>query len=114
MHICTASVDDLAFKRVPDVGPAPDMMFDDLPTNPDYLDEVNAAGLRELRDDDLEDFDLDDATADRFTATSATHQTGVVSKVGGETIKILRPEGIQIVENYFDTLTPDTANITSE
>ncbi|KAF7338239.1 GP-PDE domain-containing protein [Mycena venus] len=108
-----ASVDDLAFKRVPEVGPAPDMIYDDLPTNPDYLDESfgAAAGLRELRDEDLDDFDVDDS----LDATSqAAGGPGIVSKVGGETIKMLRPEGLRIVEHYFDTLPPDTSDGSSK
>ncbi len=57
-----ASVEDLAFKKMPEVGPAPDMIFDDLPTNLDYLDESfgAAAGLRELVDEDLDQFSDDE------------------------------------------------------
>ncbi|KAF8212161.1 hypothetical protein K438DRAFT_1806068 [Mycena galopus ATCC 62051] len=103
-----ASVDDLAFKRVPQVGSAPDMINDDLPTNPDYLDESfgAAAGLRELVDEDLDDFDVDDSLDTSSQAAGA----GIVSKVGGETVKMLRPEGLHVVEHYFDTLPPDTSD----
>ncbi|KAJ7063368.1 hypothetical protein C8F01DRAFT_1209678 [Mycena amicta] len=105
-----ASVDDMAFNRVPEVGPPADMINDDLPTNMDYLDESfgAAAGLRELRDEDLDDFDVDDATLD------ATSAPGLVSKVGGETIKMLRPQGLHIVEHHFDTLPPETAGVASK
>ncbi|KAK0459804.1 uncharacterized protein EV420DRAFT_1629183 [Desarmillaria tabescens] len=101
-----SSIDDLAFKRVPEIGPAPDMINDDLPTNLDYLDESfsAAAGLRELRDDDLEDFDNEDTDE---TQTPDDQLIGIVSKVGGETIKMLRPEGIHSVEHYFDSLQPE-------
>ncbi|KAK0210826.1 hypothetical protein DFS33DRAFT_1458619 [Desarmillaria ectypa] len=101
-----SSIDDLAFKRVPEVGPAPDMIYDDLPTNLDYLDESfsAAAGLRELRDDDLEDFDTEDTDE---AQAPGDQQVGIVSKVGGETIKMLRPEGIHPVEHYFDNLQPE-------
>lgn len=86
------------------------MIFDDLPTNLDYLDESfgTAAGLREMRDDDLDDFDDDE---EQSASSGAQH--GVVLKVGGETIKVLRPEGIQIVEDYFDNLAPE-ADTSSE
>jgi autophagy-related protein 2 len=109
-------VDEHAFKQVPEVGPAPDMISDDLPTNLDYLDESfgTAAGLRELRDDDLDEFDVGETEVGRVTPIPGAQQTGIISKVGGETIKILRPEGIHIVENYFDTLPPDAAHETSE
>ncbi|KAJ7581343.1 hypothetical protein C8J56DRAFT_959789 [Mycena floridula] len=112
-----SSVDDLAFKRVPDVGSAPDMIYDDLPTNLDYLDESfgAAAGLRELRDDDLEDFDLEEALPEPYVHTPGSPPpSGLVSKVGGETIKMLHPDGIKYVENYYDTLKPDSENNNSE
>jgi autophagy-related protein 2 len=84
------------------------MIYDDLPTNLDYLDESfgTAAGLREMRDDDLDDFDDEDVDIP-VMPTQGVQQTGVISKVGGETIKMLRPEGIQTIENYFDTIPPD-------
>lgn len=100
---------------MPAVGPAPDMINDDLPTNMDYLDESfgAAAGLRELRDDDLDEFDTEETEVDP-TSPPDVLITGVVSRVGGETIKMLRPEGIRIVEHYFDTVPPDASRGTSE
>lgn len=89
------------------------MIHDNLPTNMDYLDESfgAAAGLRELRDDDLDEFEVDDSRPD----TSATVDgTGVISKIGGETIKIIRPEGIQVLENYFDNLPADAGGGTDK
>lgn len=114
--ICSASasVEEHAFRRVPDVGPAPDMINDDLPANLDYLDDSfgTAAGLRELRDDDLDDFDPDDAETGRITPTQGTQHIGIISNVGGETIKMLR--SLNIVENHFDTLPPDSDSHNSE
>lgn len=95
---------------MPEVGPAPDMINDDLPTNMDYLDESfgAAAGLRELRDDDLDEFENENVEDERASPVATLGGTGIVSRVGGETIKILRPEGIQVTEGYFDNLPPDT------
>jgi autophagy-related protein 2 len=89
------------------------MISDDLPTNMDYLDESfgAAAGLRELRDEDLDDFDVDDSL-DTSSPTAGT--AGIVSKVGGETVKMLRPEGLHVVEHYFDNLPPDTSDGSSK
>ncbi|KAE9409647.1 hypothetical protein BT96DRAFT_953466 [Gymnopus androsaceus JB14] len=90
--------------------PAPDMIFDDLPRNLDYLDESfgAAGGLRELRDEDLDEFDDDEEV---FPISSRDDDfDGVVSRVGGETIRMLRPEGLQIVDNHFDNLPPITEN----
>ncbi|KAF6765267.1 hypothetical protein DFP72DRAFT_870567 [Ephemerocybe angulata] len=104
----TGSIDDLAFRKVPEIGPTPDMIYDDLPTNLDYLDESfgAAAGLRELTDDDLDEFDIRDIAPP--TAPVTTSSTGVVSSVGGETIKILHGEGINIIEDYYDHLPRET------
>lgn len=108
-----ASVDEMAFNRMPEVGPPPDMVNDDLPTNMDYLDESfgAAAGLREFRDEDLDDFDVDDNNIDKSSPIPGA--PAIVSKVGGETVKMLRPEGLRHVEHYFDTLPPDTTDSSS-
>ncbi|KDR81673.1 hypothetical protein GALMADRAFT_276398 [Galerina marginata CBS 339.88] len=99
-----SSVEDLAFKRIPEVGAAPDMIYDDLPTNLDYLDESVgiAAGLRELREDDLDEFDHEE-----IDISGATDDPSVISKIGGETIKIFEPQGLEAIEDYFLTTPPD-------
>ncbi|TEB36380.1 hypothetical protein FA13DRAFT_1683755 [Coprinellus micaceus] len=104
----TGSIDELAFKRAPEIGPTPDMIYDDLPTNLDYLDESfgAAAGLRELTDDDLDEFDIRDIATPSVPVASAG--TGIISSVGGETIRVLRPEGLNIVEGYYDDLPRET------
>ncbi|KAL1733122.1 hypothetical protein EV714DRAFT_282136 [Schizophyllum commune] len=108
------AIDEQVYRRVPDLGPAPDLIADDLPTNPDYLDESfgAAAGFRELRDDDLEDFDDEGEEIPVYAPTGS--QAGVIARAGGETIKMLRPEGINIVENYFDTLPPESQTQSSD
>ncbi|KAI5899365.1 uncharacterized protein SCHCODRAFT_02483354 [Schizophyllum commune H4-8] len=108
------AIDEQVYRRVPELGPAPDLIADDLPTNPDYLDESfgAAAGFRELRDDDLEDFDDEGEEIPVYAPTGS--QAGVIARAGGETIKMLRPEGINIVENYFDTLPPESQTQSSD
>ena len=93
----------MAFKAPPDVGPAPDMISDDLPTNLDYLDESfgAAAGLRELRDDDLDEFDAEDEIDNQRNTDT---RSGIISRVGGETIRMLHHAGFQTVANHFDIL----------
>lgn len=97
-------MEDLAFKRNPEVGPAPDMIYDDLPTNLDYLDESfgAAAGLRELVDEDLDEFDNDE-----IHINSAVDDPYVVSRIGGETIKIFDPQGLDVVEDFYLSIAPD-------
>ena len=89
---------------MPEVGPAPDMINDDLPTNLEYLDESfgTAAGLRELSDDE---FDIEETGLNNIAGSVL----GIVSRVGGETIKMLRSEGIHILDDFFDTLPVDPA-----
>lgn len=101
--ISSASLDEQAFRKIPDVGTAADMINDHLPTNPYYLDEDfgSAAGLRELRDDDIDDFDVEEYGR----ATPVSGETGVVSNVGGETIRIIKP--IRPIEHYYDTILPE-------
>jgi autophagy-related protein 2 len=101
------SIDQHAFQDVPEVGAAPDMIYDDLPSNPDYLDVSfgAAAGLRELDDDDL---DMDDQSRSELTGgtdvPSHSADKGFISSVGGETIRLFEPVGLHVVENFFNTL----------
>ncbi|KAI0831319.1 hypothetical protein BC628DRAFT_1312257 [Trametes gibbosa] len=101
-----SSLDDHAFRRLPEVGAAPDMIEDDLPTNLDYLDESfgTAAGLRELSDDEFEESPVEGS----YSPSGTEDPRGVTSMFGGEAVRMLRPEGLNIVENYFETLPPDT------
>ncbi|EGN93260.1 putative peripheral membrane protein required for the formation of cytosolic vesicles [Serpula lacrymans var. lacrymans S7.3] len=101
-------VEEHAFTRNPEVGSAPDMISDDLPTNLDYLDVSfgTAAGFRELQDDDLDDFDVEEKFVP--VTPSPGHRTGTVSDIGGETIRILRP--FKVIENYYDTIPPEPAS----
>lgn len=81
------------------------MINDDLPTNPEYLDESfgAAGGLRELLPEDLDDFpEGEDYAPSTLLAASAGE--GLISKIGGETIRMLRPGRINIEENHFNTL----------
>ncbi|KZT70159.1 hypothetical protein DAEQUDRAFT_226544 [Daedalea quercina L-15889] len=103
-----SSLDEHAFRQLPEVGAAPDMIYDDLPTNPDYLDESfgAAAGLRELDDDEFDESDVDVPASVGDTTDKGSN----TSTYGGETIRMLRPEGLQIIEHYFDTMTPDSVD----
>lgn len=85
------------------------MIYDDLPSNLDYLDESfgAAGGLRELRDDDLDEFDGHEVD------TSFVDDPNIVSKVGGETIKVFETQGLEVVENYFLSIPPDTSRGTA-
>ncbi|EKM55349.1 uncharacterized protein PHACADRAFT_208868 [Phanerochaete carnosa HHB-10118-sp] len=101
-----ASIDEHAFRRrIPEVGPAPDMVDDDLPSNLEYLDDSfsAAAGLKVLDDDESDEFYPQDPS-------SVGDQRGVVGAYGGETIRLLDSQGLRPVEHYFDAFPPDSAD----
>lgn len=104
-NITIASLDEFAFRHtIPEVGAAPDLITDNLPSNLDYLDESfsTTAGLREFDDEDLDDFYTND--------TATGDQTGVISTYGGETIRLFDPTGLHTIENYFETLPPEAVD----
>jgi len=108
------TLDENAFRRLaPALSHDPDMVEDDLPTNPDYIDASygSAAGVRDLTDEDLDDFDEGDFSGRR---TPTQGDRGVVSVTGGETIKMLTQEGLNIIEGYYDNLPLNTDNLVSE
>ena len=55
----------------------------------------------------LDDQDLDDFGEEYPISYD---QTGVIARYGGETIRLLDPKGLNIIENYFETLPPDSAD----
>lgn len=79
-------------------------MDDDLPSNMDYLDDSfgRVPSKYQIEEDEEDDFSVYD------TQSIAVGQDGVVSLIGGETIKLLQPEGLNIVEHHFDTLLPES------
>ncbi|KZT09510.1 uncharacterized protein LAESUDRAFT_756466 [Laetiporus sulphureus 93-53] len=106
-----SSLDEEAFRRLPEVGSAADMIEDDLPTNANYLDESfgAAAGLRELDDEEFNE----SATGQEGSygvAGGGSQQFGRAFYTRNETIKMLRPERLRIIEHHFDTITPDSAD----
>ncbi|KAH8117286.1 hypothetical protein DFH11DRAFT_1574221 [Phellopilus nigrolimitatus] len=103
------SLDEQAFLKQPVIGPLPDMISDDLPSNPEYLDASYGAagGFRPLEDDDDNEFYHEES--DLSTPSAGT----IVDRHGGETIKMLYSP-IDIIENYYDTLTPSSIDLASE
>ena len=55
----------------------------------------------------LDDQDLDEFGEDYPVSYD---QTGVIARYGCETIRLLDPKGLNVVENYFETLPPDSAD----
>lgn len=86
------------------------MMDDDLPTNLDYLDDSfgSLVGTHGIDDKETDEFSVHDADFARV------EQEGVISLVGGETIRLLNPDGFRIVEHHFDTLVPESPETNRE
>ena len=61
----------------------------------------------EFSDEEFEESDDEGS----FVATGGEAPQGITSTFGGETIRILRPEGLRIIENYFETLPPDPGEV---
>lgn len=101
-------MDESAFRRAPVIGPLPDMIDDDLPTNLEYLDASfgAAAGLRPIEDEDDEFYPEDNSAPSHDSEQ-------IVSRHGGETIKMFSPT-INYVEHFYDTLTPSSVDYASE
>jgi autophagy-related protein 2 len=99
-------VEEMTFRKiVPEVGPAPDLIEDDLPSNTDYIDDSygTAGGFRALEDDAFED-------DEEFAITGLTEQDvpdNVTILAGGETIRMLTSEKLHVEEHHFDTLPPE-------
>ncbi|KAF8602843.1 hypothetical protein BDV93DRAFT_494104 [Ceratobasidium sp. AG-I] len=119
-------LDEDTFRRDPELGFTPDMIDDDLPTNPDYLDESFGAdaGVMDFSEDELvgESTDEGEMSESMFDshadiqsdirkstrlAESVSQATDLGDNTRGETIRMLIPDDIQIVEDYFETIEPD-------
>ena len=102
------SVDEQAFRRHPVIGPLPDLINDDLPSNPEYLDASfgAAAGLRPF-DDEEDEFYPEEEQIPR-------ESSGIIlSRHGGETIRMLGAN-LEIVEYFYDNMTADNIDLASE
>jgi hypothetical protein len=93
---------------VPDVGPVPDMVDDDLPSNPEYIDDSygTAGGFRAL--DDL-DFEEEEFAVTEPVAREDSENLTVLA--GGETIRLLVSGPLHTEEHHFDTLSPEVSDL---
>lgn len=82
------------------------MIYDDLPTNRDYLDESfgAAAGLRAFSDDELDDLDDNsDAESEIKDASFTEVEPGGTFNFNGETIRV-HLGGVDIIEEHYDNI----------
>lgn len=87
-----SSIDEDAFRQIPDISSGADLIEDDLPTNLDYLDTATRPH---------QGIATDRSTGESLRSWQATHDDG--SADVGETIKILL-EHFEVDENYWDNL----------
>jgi autophagy-related protein 2 len=95
-----SSVDEEAFKRIPDIVSGADMIEDDLPTNLDYLDAATRHSAAALT--------MDRSTGETLRTWQTEGDRGDLDRfageVNGETIKILYNLPFDVEENYWHTL----------
>jgi autophagy-related protein 2 len=95
----------MTFRKImPEVGPTPDLIEDDLPSNPEYIDDSygTAGGFRALDDSfDDEEFTIPDVS-ERGNVDNLT------ILAGGETIRMLTDQPLHIEEHHFDTIRPES------
>lgn len=105
--ICLVGVEENAFQAPPEIGLTGDMISDDLPKNSDYIYSAYGAagGVAVLSEDDFEELSDGERSPGPETPTPGTPESsvGVLSNIGGETIRILDPDGLTIVEDFLDT-----------
>ena len=88
------SIEEDAFRQIPDISSGADLIEDDLPTNLDYLDTATRP---------RQGIATDRTTGESLRSWQATHDDG--SADVGETVKVLL-EHFEADENYWDNL-PD-------
>ncbi|KAG8940274.1 autophagy- protein 2, partial [Tulasnella sp. 408] len=104
-----ASIDENAFASAPEVDIGGDLIQDDLPTNPDFLDTAygTSGGVTVYSDDEFEDLSPIDESAPVVSgSTPSTPESKTLSAFKGETVKILASGPINIIEDFYDTVTP--------
>ena len=90
----SGSIEEDAFRQIPDISSGADWIEDDLPTNLDYLDTATRP---------RQGIATDRTTGESLRSWQATHDDG--SADVGETVKVLM-EHFEVDENYWDNL-PD-------
>jgi autophagy-related protein 2 len=88
------SIEEDAFRQIPDISSGADLIEDDLPTNLDYLDTATRP---------RQGIATDRTTGESLRSWQATHDDG--SADVGETVKVLL-QHFEMDENYWDNL-PD-------
>ncbi|CED82200.1 Cytoplasm to vacuole targeting protein [Phaffia rhodozyma] len=88
-----SSIDDEAFRQPPSLVVDADFIKDDLPQNADYLHTYRPPTEP-----------LEPLSSFETIGPGLPFKSGVISNIDGETIRILDPRGIQIVEDYWSTL----------
>ncbi|KZO99279.1 hypothetical protein CALVIDRAFT_534256 [Calocera viscosa TUFC12733] len=100
-----SSVEEDTFRQVPELGSVPDMVKDDLPTNEDYLGTTfpPRKGFKVPDPFAEEDDDFDEIESPEETLSNARIlDPEIISQIDGETIRMVHPDALFTVENYFN------------
>lgn len=95
-----AGLGDTTFSEREPAAPTDDVDFADdadLPRNPEFLDYQATGGRPVL--ESLSSFE-------DLGGSSPAPRPGIISEVNGETIRLLHPGGLKLVEDYWQTLEP--------
>lgn len=80
----------------------PDLLEDDLPSNPEFLgDALDALSVTEEPLSEPEFFGGESVASLATAAHSATPTGRIISSAEGFSIRLLDPQGIKPVDNYF-------------
>ncbi|KZT56758.1 hypothetical protein CALCODRAFT_517970 [Calocera cornea HHB12733] len=100
-----SSIEEDAFRQVPELGSIPDMIKDDLPNNEDYLGAAfpPRKGFKVPDPFAGEDDDFDEIESPEETSSNARIlDPEIISQIDGETIRMVHPDALLTVENYFN------------
>jgi autophagy-related protein 2 len=97
----SGSIDDEAFRQLPDLTAGLDLIDDDLPSNLDYLDATSGRRVKANERAPAESMRSWETEHDETASLEDSH---FAAEVKGETIKILADGPVELIENYWDTL----------
>ncbi|KAM0747389.1 hypothetical protein T439DRAFT_100263 [Meredithblackwellia eburnea MCA 4105] len=99
-----SSVDDTAFGQAPHIHDNPDYLDDDVPTNYDYLAEALQPKASSSS-----------RTKQRFETGAGISADGtIISDIDGETIKMLDPAGLRILDDFLVEPREDLESVISQ
>lgn len=101
-------LEENAFKRVPELGPEADLIEDDIPRNPGFIDAKFGGARPYDFEEEFGDLETHDHPEGRMSPTGGMPGFVEINSDIGHTIRMLTDEPIKVIEGYFDRLPPET------